>query len=145
MASPSCSLGKGVGDDRRRVGEQERAADALNDPPQDELGPVAGESGTERGQCEQDEPQDIGLLAPELIREPAGAQHQHGRGDHVDEDHPHQLQQAGVKAPLQIRQSDDQRPGVDRRQQHPEARARQGPPLVGLVLRVHADTAAAPR
>ena len=72
-------------------------------------------------------------------RTAAGAEHQHGRGDHVDEDHPHQLQQARVQAPLEIGQRDDQRARVDRRQQHPEAGARERPPLVVRVVHPDAD------
>ncbi len=41
-----------VGDDRGRVGEQERAADPLEDPPQDQLRAVGGEPGAERRQRE---------------------------------------------------------------------------------------------
>ena len=48
-----------------------------------------------------------------------------------------------MEAPLKIGEGDDQRAGVGRRQQHPEARARQRPPLVvGVVGR---DAEAAPR
>ena len=44
-----------------------------------------------------------------------------------------------MEAALEIGQRDDQRAGVDRRQQHSEAGARQRPPLVVVVLSVDAD------
>ena len=44
IARPSCSLRERVGDERGGVGEQERAADALQDPPQDQLGAVGRRS-----------------------------------------------------------------------------------------------------
>ena len=87
-------------------------------------------------------PAHVGLLAAEQIRQPAGEQHQHGRGDHVGEDHPHQQQDAHAERLLEVGQRDDQGAGVDRREQHPEARAREGPPLVVLMLGVHAEAAA---
>ena len=134
-------LGEGVGDDRRRIGEQERAAHALQDAPQDELSPAAREAGAERRRGEEQKAADVGLLAPELIRQPARAEHEHGRGDHVDEDHPHELEQAGVQAALEVGQGDDQRARVDRRQEHAQRGAGQGPPLVGVVVGVDPDDA----
>ena len=53
--------------------------------------PLAGEAGAERGEREDDEAADVGLLAPEQVREPPRGEHQHGRGDHVGEDHPDEL------------------------------------------------------
>ena len=44
-----------VGDERGRVGEQERAADPLQDPPQQQLGAAAREAGAERGEREDSE------------------------------------------------------------------------------------------
>ena len=84
---------------------------------------------------EEDEAADVGLLAAEEVGERPGGQHQDGRADHVGEDHPDELEQAGAEGALQVGQGDDQRPGVDRREQHPEARAAEGPPLVVVVLR----------
>ena len=142
IASAELLTRERVGDDRGGVREQERTADALEDPPQDELRPVPGEPGAERREREHQEAADVGVLAAELVRQPARAQHEHGRGDHVDEDHPDELEQARVEAALEVGQGDDQRPRVDRRQQHPQARAGQSPPLVVVVLVVDADAAA---
>ncbi len=130
---PELLLGERVGDQRGGVGEQERRADALQHPPQDQLGAVGGEAGAERGEGEQHEAGDVGPLAPEQVAQPAGHQHQHGCRDQVGEDHPHQRQQARVQRALEVRQRDDQRARVGGREQHPEARARQRPPAVVLV------------
>ncbi len=130
---------KGVGDERRRVGEQERRADPLEDPPEDQLIPVGGETGAQRGRREQDEAADVGVLAAEQIRHPPGGEHQHGRGDHVGEDHPDQRQQARVEAALERGQGDDQRARVGRREEHAEARARQRPPAIAGRGGVDAD------
>ena len=123
-------LGEGVGDERGGVREQERRADALQHAPHDQHGRVGGEAGAERGEREHHEAADIGALAPEQVGEAPGHQHQHGRGDQVGEDHPHEREQARVQRALEIGQRDDQRARVGRREQHPEARARQRPPLV---------------
>ena len=113
---PELLAREGVCHDRRSVREQERAADSLEDPPHDQLGAAAGEAGAERSQRKNHEAADVRLLAPELIGQPAGAQDEHGRGDHVHEDHPHELEEARVETPLEIGQRDDQRPRVDRRE-----------------------------
>jgi hypothetical protein len=127
---PELLAREGVGDQRRAVGEDEGAADPLQDPPEDQLGPVGGEAGAEGGEAEDREGADEGRLAPEEIGEPPGGEHQHGRGDHVGEDHPDQFEEIRPQRPLQIRQGDDQRPGVGRHQQHPETGAGERPPLV---------------
>jgi hypothetical protein len=131
---PELLAREGVGDQGGGVGEQEGAAHALHDPPEDELGTAAGEAGAERGQREDHEAADVGVLSPEQIRQPPGRQHEHGRGDHVGEDHPDELEDARAQRALEVGQGDDQRARVDRGQQHAQAGARQGPPLVVLVL-----------
>ena len=127
-------LGEGVGDQGGPVGEDEGAADPLDDPPEDQLGAVGGEAGAERGGGEDQEGADEGGLAAEEVGEAAGGEDQHGRGDHVGEDHPDQFQQAGAERALEVRQGDDQRPRVGRDEQHPEAGAGERPPLVVLVV-----------
>ena len=119
-----------VGDERGGVGEQERGADALEDPPQDQLGAVLGEAGAQRGEREDDEAADVGLLAAEQVGQPARGEHEHGRGDHVGEDHPHEAEQRRVQRALEVGQGDDQRARVDGREQHPQAGAGERPPLV---------------
>ena len=116
-----------VGDERGGVGEQERGADALEDPPQDQLGAVLGEAGAERGEREGDEAADVGLLAAEEIGQPARGEHEHGRGDHVGEDHPHEAEQRRVERALEVGQGDDQRARVDGRQQHARGWCRRAP------------------
>ena len=61
---PELLAGEGVGDQRGGVREQEGAADALDDPPQDQLGPVRGEAGAERGEREDEKAADVGRLRP---------------------------------------------------------------------------------
>ena len=57
-----------IGDDRGGVRKQERTANALEDPPQDELRPAPGEPGTKRREREHQEAADVGVLAAELVR-----------------------------------------------------------------------------
>ena len=133
---------EGVGDEGGAVGEDEGAADSLQDPPEDQLGAVGGESGAERGGGEDQEGGDEGGLAAEEVGEATGGEDQHGRGDHVGEDHPDQGQEARPERPLEVRQGDDQRPRVGGHQQHAEAGAGQGPPLVVVVVGADARAAA---
>ena len=137
---PELVLRERVGDERGRVREQEGAADALGDAPQDQLHAVGGEAGAQRGEAEHDEAGHVGALAAEQVGQAAGAEHQHRRGDHVREDHPHECQQAGVQLALEVGQGDDERARVDRGQEHPQARARQHPPPVVLVTGVDAGS-----
>jgi hypothetical protein len=102
--------GKGIGDEGGAVGEDEGAADPLDDPPEDQLGAVGGEAGSERGETEDRKRADEGCLAAEEVGEPARGEDQNGRGDQVGEDHPDQFQQARSERPLEIGQGDDQRP-----------------------------------
>jgi hypothetical protein len=138
---PELLAREGVGYQRRGVGEQERAADALDHAPDDQRGRAGGEPGAERGQAEEDEAADVGALASEEVRQAPGGQDEHGRCDQVGQDHPDQRQDAGVQRALEVGQRDDQRPGVDRRQQHPDAGARERPPLVVLVAGMDSDAA----
>ena len=118
-----------VGDERGRVREQERAADALQDAPEDELRPAAGEAGAERRRREDEKAEHVRVLAAEQVGEPSRRQHEDGRDDHVDEDDPDELQQRRVQAALEVRERDDERARVDGGEQHPQAGAREHPPL----------------
>ena len=135
------ALGEGVGDEGRGVREQERRADPLQHPPDDQLGRAGGEAGAERGEREQHEAADVGALAAEQVAEAPGHQHEHRGGDQVGEDHPDERQQARVQRALEVGQGDDQRARVRRREQHAEARARQRPPAVVLVVGADAESA----
>ena len=42
-------------------------------------------------------PPNVGALAPEQVAEPARHQHEHGRGDQVRENHPHEREQAAQR------------------------------------------------
>ena len=131
-----------VGDQRGGVREQERRADALQDAPQDQDVRVGRETGAERGEREQQEAADVGALAPEQVAQAPSHQHQHGGGDQVGEDHPHECEQAGVQRALEVGEGDDQRAGVGRGEQHAEAGARQRPPLVVLMAGGDAEASA---
>ena len=139
LVEPELLTRKGIGDDRRRVREQEGAADALQDSPQDQLRAIGGEARAHGRERKDQEAADVGALTSELIRQPPGTQDEHGRRDHVDENHPDELEQARVQASLEVWQRDDQRARVDRGEQHPQARARKCPPLVGPVVRMDAN------
>ena len=85
-------LGEGVGDQRGGVREQEGRADPLQHAPHDQHVRVRREARSERGEGEQQEAADVGALAPEQVAQAPGHQHEHGRGDQVGEDHPHERQ-----------------------------------------------------
>ena len=126
---PELVLREGVGDERGGVREQEGGAETLHHPPEDQLRAAAGEPGAERRERERDEAEHVGVLPPEQVGQPSRREHEDGRDDHVDEDHPDELEQRRVQAPLEVGERDDQRPRVDGRQEHPERRAGQDPPL----------------
>jgi hypothetical protein len=100
---------EGVGYEGRGVREQERGADALQDPPEDQDRRIGGEARTERGEREQQEAADVGALASKQIAQPACHENENRRCDQVGEDHPHERQQACMQRPLEIGQRDDQR------------------------------------
>ncbi len=131
---PELPFREGIGDQGRGVGEDERAGDPLHDPPEDQLGPAGGESGAKRGSREDQKCPHVGALAAEQVGEAPRGEDQNGRGDHVGEDHPDELQERRMQGPLEVGEGDDQSAGVDRRQQHPEAGARQSPPFVVRML-----------
>ena len=131
---PELLLRERVRDERGRVREEERAADALEDAPEDEGRAAAGEAGAERRAREDEEAEHVRVLAAEEIREPSRRQHEDGRDDHVDEDHPDELQQRRVQAALEVGQRDDEGARVDGREQHPQARAGEHPPLEVLTV-----------
>src|SRR6202020_3442339 len=58
-----------VGDDRGGVGEQERAADALQDPPEDQLGAATREARAHRRRRKRQKTAYVRLLASELVRQ----------------------------------------------------------------------------
>ena len=145
MATPSWRLGKASVTSAAALANRNAAPMPWRIRQRISWVPSAAKPGAERGQRERDEAADVGVLAAEEIGQAAGREHEHGRGDHVGEDHPDELQQAGVQLALEVGQGDDQGARVDRGQQHPEAGARQGPPLVVVVAGVDAGAAAAAR
>jgi hypothetical protein len=133
--------GKGVGDDRAGVGEQHRAADALQRPHDDQ--PQRSAAAFHPGDREQDaehredrEPEVVGLRAAVDVAQPAQADHEH-RGDHQEaEDQPQQIvgvareQGVDVDALEDVGQRDQEDRGVDGRDQDAQRRVGQGDPLV---------------
>jgi hypothetical protein len=134
-------LREGVGDDRARVGEQQRSADALADAHEDEpqrTGATAQPRRRERQreQRENGEAEVVHADTPVHVAEPSEAHHQHG-GDHEKaEDHPQQVvgvarrERVDVDAAEDVRQRDQEDRGVDRREQHADGRVGEHDPLV---------------
>ena len=73
IATPSCSRGKASVTSAAAFANRKARADALDDPPQDQLRAVGREAGAERGEREHEEAADVGALAPEQVRQPARA------------------------------------------------------------------------
>ena len=135
--------GKRVGDDRRRVGQQEGRADALHDAEDDQVDgpgapghPVDGQH--QRGDRVDDEAEVVHLHAPVHVAEPPEADDQHARDDQEAEDHPQQVeavrrhQRVEVDAAEDVRHRDQRDRAVERRQQHPERHVRERDPLVAV-------------
>jgi hypothetical protein len=140
---PALVGGKGVGDDRRRVGQQAGAADALHDPEDDQEGragaalhPVDGQQ--QRGHRVDDEAEVVDLHPADHVAQPAEADDQHARDHEVAEDHPQQVervrgdQRIEVDAPEDVGHRDDRDRGVERRQQHGQRRVGERHPLVAI-------------
>jgi hypothetical protein len=140
-ASPRSVGGEGVGEDRARVGEDQRAAHALPDAHQDQperrrltVHPRDREQdreGGEDGEAEVEHPH------PAVdVSEPAEADEKHRHHHHEAEDQPEQIARVARRkrvdpdAAKDVGQCDEQDRGVDRRHQHPERRVRQRDPLV---------------
>ena len=132
---------EGVGQDRAGVGEQERAADALQDPHDDDP-QNARHPGQERHrqqdreQGEHGEAEVVHLDPAVDVAHPAQADHQH-RGDQDEpEEDPQEvrgvggLQRVQLDAPEEGRQRDQQDGLVDRDHQDAERGVRQRDPLV---------------
>ena len=92
-------FGEGVGDESRRVGEEKGPPMPWTIRQSDQLGAVGREAGAERGAGEDAGSRRRGRLSAEEIREATGGEDQHGRGDHVGEDHPDQFEKARCRAP----------------------------------------------
>ena len=121
---------KRVGHERRRRREHERAADALDDPAEDQGHRVRSDPAADRGEGEDDHPDHVGPRPPELVREAPRVQHEDGGHDRVPDDDPQQREQVRVEVAEDVGQGDDQRPRRQRRKQRTEARDRQQPPPV---------------
>jgi hypothetical protein len=136
---------EGVGDDRRRVGQQAGAADALHDAKDDQVGgagaalqPVDGQQ--QRGHGVDDEAEVVDLHAADHVAQPAEADDQDARHHEVAEDHPQQVEGVGrderieADAAEDVGHRDDRDRGVQRRQQHCQRRVGQRHPLVAVWI-----------
>ena len=134
---------EGVGEDRRRVGQQEGRADPLDDPEHDQVvapgapgHPVDGQQ--QRGDRVDDEAEVVHPHPAVHVAEAPEADDQHARDDQVAEDHPQQVEAVGrhqrieVDAAEDVGHRDQRDRRVERRQQHPERRVRQRDPLVAV-------------
>ena len=141
---PALVGGEGVGDDRRRVGQQAGAADALDDAEDDQVHrarraghPVDRQQ--QRGDGVDDEAEVVDLHAAVHVAEPAEADDQHAGDDQVAEDHPQQVEAVGRHQRIELDAAEDvghrdQRDrGVERRQQDAERRVGERDPLVAIL------------
>jgi hypothetical protein len=132
---------EGIGQDRARVGEDERTADALSDAHQDQ--PERRRSAVQPGDREEDREEgedgeaEVEHPHPAVdVAEPAEADEQHRHHDHEAEDQPEEVarvagrERVDADAAEDVGQRDEQDRGVDRRHQHPERRVRERHPLV---------------
>ncbi len=119
----SASLGRErVGDDRRRVGGQHRAADALHDAHRDDLQragrPGVGHEGTrDRSDGEDQESQVEQARATVLVTESPERDDQHGGHEQVAHQHPQQVRDVLRRQRVQAQAVEDggQRDQQDRR------------------------------
>ena len=136
--------GEGVGEDRRRVGEQAGAADPLDEPEADQEEGAVGaghpvDRQHQRGDRVDDEAEVVDLHPPVHVPQPAEADDQHAGHDQVAEDHPEQVeavrgqQRVEVDAAEDVRHRDQRDRGVERRQQDRQRRVREDDPLVLVV------------
>ena len=142
---------EGVGDDRRRIGQQAGAADALHDAEDDQVGgsgaplhPVDGQQ--QRGHGVDDEAEVVDLDPADHVAQPTETDDEHARHHEVAEDHPQQVEGVGgdqrieVDAPEDVGHRDDRDRGVERRQQHGQRRVGERHPLVAIWMdRRHSD------
>ena len=124
---------KGVGDERRRVGEQERAADALEYPRADQLDGISGQRAKHGCDGEHAEAQRVCSGSTEHVGQATSVEHEHGHDERVADDDPHEREQVGVQVAQDVGQRDDQRAGGQRGKQRADAGDQQDPPAVGVA------------
>jgi hypothetical protein len=130
-----------VGEDRRGVGDQERRADPLHDPEDDQpVGPRPAAHPVDRQEQRRDgvddEAERVHAHAPVEVAQAAEADDQHARHDEEAEDHPEEveavagLQRIEVDAAEDVGHGDQDDRRVDGREQHAERGVRERDPLV---------------
>ena len=141
IARPSCSRGNASVTSAAALANRNAPPMPCSDPPQDQLGAVAGEAGAERGEPRRPRSRRRRrCLRPNRSDSRPAREHEHGRGDHVGEDHPDE--RAGCScAALRSRSGSAMIsvPELIVASSMPEARARERPPLVVLVPGVDAE------
>jgi hypothetical protein len=138
---PTLVVREGIGEDRARVREDERATDSLPDPHQDQ--PERTGAAVQPRDREQDreegEDREAEIEHPHAavhVAEPAEADEQHGEHDEEAEEQPEEvarvarLERIDPDPAEDVRQRDQQDRAVDHREQRPERRVRERHPLV---------------
>ena len=135
---PALVLGEGVGEDGRRVGDEEGGAHALEDPHDDQPqgGGGAGHPGDGQEQREEgvDGEAEVVHLHPAVhVAQAAQADHEDAADDEEAQDHPEQVegvageQRVDADAPEDVRQGDEHDGRVDGGHQHARGSCWTGP------------------
>ena len=141
IARPSCSRGNASVTSAAALANRNAAPTPWRIRHRISSVPFVGEAGAERGEREDDEAADVGLLAAEQVGQPARGEHEHGRGDHVGEDHPHERRAAScASARSRSGRAMISVPELIVASSMPEAGAGERPPLVVGVLRVDPES-----
>ncbi len=130
-----------VGEDRRRVGQQEGAANPLEEAQDHEVGGAGGtghpvDREQQRRHRVDHESEVVDAHPAEHVAESPEADDQHARDDQIAEHHPQQVeavarcQRVQLDAAEDVRHRDDRDRAVERREQNRECRIRQRDPFV---------------
>ena len=120
-ARPSSRRGNASVTRAADVRHQERAADALDEPGDDQQEGGRGDGAGHRRDREECEAEGVGPRPADLVGDPAGVEDEDRRGQRVADDDPHEREEVRVEVAQDLRQGDDQRPGGQRREQRADA------------------------
>ena len=121
-----------VRDEGGRVGHQERATDALDEPTGDQQRRIRGEGAPDRGEREQREAGGVRAGPPDAIRDAARAEHEDRRHQRVPDDDPEEAEEVGLEVAQDVRECDHEGPGRQRGEQGADARDPQDDPAVAV-------------
>ena len=82
---------------------------------------------------EQGEARRVRAGAADLVGDPAGVEHEDGRGQRVADDDPQQREQVGVEVAQDVGQGDDERSRGQRREQRADARDAEDDPAIAVA------------